>query len=61
MVPAGAIQPDDMVAVLTDATNAEVGFTSVAITAVDAVEAKGMYTPALDKPFIVADGVVASV
>jgi hypothetical protein len=33
----------------------------VAITAVDSVEAEGMYAPALDRPFIVADGAVMSV
>jgi hypothetical protein len=40
---------------------AEAGFSAIAITAVEPIEAEDMFTPALDRPFIVAGGVVAAV
>jgi hypothetical protein len=46
-------------AVLTDENNPMGGFTVVPITSNEVVQAEGIYVPYIDKPYMIADGVVA--
>jgi hypothetical protein len=65
VVRAERLAPGDVVAVLTltePGNPAASGFfTAVAVTGVERVQAEGMFTPAIDRPFIVAGDMVASV
>lgn len=57
-VPALSIAAGDRLVLLADPQNAAAGFFVAAVTAVESVTAEGMYVPAIESPYIVADGVV---
>jgi hypothetical protein len=44
--------------VLSDESNAAAGFTEAVVTNVESLDITGFYTPALESPYIVADGAV---
>jgi hypothetical protein len=58
-VPAAQIIKNDRIVVMKDPADHTAGYYVTAVTAVDAVEAEGIYVPAVASPYIVADGVVA--
>lgn len=57
-VPASSIVAGDRLVLLADPQNAAAGFFVAAVTAVESITAEGMYVPAIESPYIVADGVV---
>jgi hypothetical protein len=56
-VPARAIKKGDKLAVLSKENDPAAGFSAAVVTGVDTVETAGFYTPALESPYIIADGV----
>lgn len=59
LVGASEVKPGDLMAVLTDESNPEGGFTVVPVTRNEVVQAEGNYVPEINKPYLIADGVVA--
>jgi hypothetical protein len=57
-VSAATIKAGDNLVLLADPANAAAGFYVAAVTAAEAVTAEGMYVPAIESPYIVAEGVV---
>jgi hypothetical protein len=52
------VRAGDILAVLTDETDPMAGFTAVTVEATATEDAEGLYTPLLESPYIIADGVV---
>lgn len=57
-VSAKFVGAGDILAVLTDETNPSAGLTAVIVEATAFEEAEGLYTPLIESPYIIADGVV---
>lgn len=57
-IPANAVQAGDRLVLLADPADASAGFVVAAVSSVESVEAEGMFVPAVEMPYIVADGVV---
>lgn len=66
-VAARAVQEGDRLAVILDqsatgsaqpGTQLQAGLVAVVVTKIETVAAKGFYTPALESPYMIADGVV---
>jgi len=57
-VSANQLRPGDRVAVLIDEANPSAGFTAATVDKVDHVLRHGTYLPAIEKPYIVANGLV---
>jgi hypothetical protein len=60
LIPTGQVKAGDLMAVLTDDSNPEGGFTVVAVTSNKEVTAEGIYVPHIEKPYLIADGMVAA-
>lgn len=57
---ADQIKPGDKLAVLADASNPAAGFTAAVVDSVQPVQdPSGLFLPAISKPFLLVDGVVA--
>jgi hypothetical protein len=59
LIKASEVKAGDLMAVLTHESNPEGGFTAVPVTRNEVVQAEGMYVPYIEKPYMVADGVLA--
>jgi hypothetical protein len=59
LIQANKVKAGDLMAVLTDESEPEGGFTVVPITNNEVVQAEGMYVPYIEKPYLVAGGVLA--
>lgn len=57
-MPANSVQAGDKLVLLVDPSDAAAGFVVAAVSSVETVEAEGMYVPAVEMPYIIADGVV---
>jgi hypothetical protein len=59
LIGASDVRPGDLMAVLTNESDPLGGFTVVPVTSNEVVQAEGIYVPYIDKPYMIADGVVA--
>lgn len=57
-VAASTIKAGDRLVLLANPAKASAGFIVAAVTAAESVVAEGMYVPAIESPYIVAEGVV---
>jgi hypothetical protein len=58
-VPAARVQAGDKIVLMTDPAKRSRGLSVVTVKKSEAVRAEGRFLPAIDRPYIIADGVVA--
>lgn len=58
LVAARDVQPGDRLVVGASPVDASAGFVVGSVTAVEGVQAQGLYLPVIEHPYLVVDGVV---
>ena len=57
-VSADKVQPGNLIVLLNDPSDAQAGFVVSAVETAEFVEAAGVYNPAVEMPYIIAEGAV---